>query len=356
MKSRIFIFLLLLFPMMMTAQEEPKKITVSEDEPFEENVVVKSKNNVEKGFLVKMEFNENDNQLRVFLYSTRKKDSRKYYPQWIKTDGIQPVLEKSYKTRGYIMQTYDVTGQRSQVSVTFRNLKYRRFFCKKRTISYDVTIKRSPCHGKHDEIVAANRQADAVKTAYETFITQMPDTVVASQEVVDAFNQLKSIMAAQFPANQNKSECDSIQDAYDRYNSYVKDIAARNVRLAPPSAEPEAAASVSAKTVAASSAKASAGGKDAGAKDSNRGGGTDPKFLLNSSRTVESLTIQWINSKNARERKDIYRQCQDAIDDVEELIKLRGLTDAKQKKAAETFKGAEKFFYSITSNSSVKLK
>ena len=266
-----------------------KPVTVSAEDSFTDNIAL-LEDSRDMDMMVKFVFNEETNQLTVSLISYRSlfvfrddtrykmavkcrklrpdrfpyiveaepgvkfkltKDFRRSLPKprkkyifkrWVEYDGLQPVPMEYKMVNDFIEQTFDIMGKRDDVTVTLRDLMvmeayrknqskppvYSLFFRKDLNTKYQIHIQRNPCFGQDEEIAAATNACEGIAKAYQTFKTIYGSGQVANAEKLDAFKELKAALQKQYQKMNDVSPCQTIQDARDKYNTYVDSIAAVN--------------------------------------------------------------------------------------------------------------------------------
>lgn len=243
------------------------------------------------------------------------------FSHWLDQQGLVPLHRDYEMATDSIVQVFNIENKNENVAVMLNTIvvmepadtKYRRKYeavtCKDLNLCYKIDIHRNPCKDTAKEADEANSACEGVKKAYDMFIEQygaMGKT--KSEEMVETFNRVKSILQSQFPKHTSKSQCPDIQSIWDKYNAYVDMIAAYNVNLM---AEMQQ---------------------------------MDPKTLANTAYQIDSNVSRWLISNDKRERIDIENYCRQIIASTYEAIKGCAATDEEQQQALILFKKAEKYF------------
>ena len=360
-----------------------KSVTVSAEDSFTDNIAL-LEDSRDMDLMVKFVFNEADNQLTASLISYRSlfvfredtrykmavkcrklrpdrfpyiveaepgmkfkltKDFRRSLPKpkkqyvfkrWVEYDGLQPVPMEYKMVNDFIEQTFDIMGKRDDVTVTLRDLMvmeaysknqkkppvYSLFFHKDMNTKYQIHIQRNPCFGQDEEIAAATNASEGIAKAYQTFKTIYVSGQVPNNEKLDAFKELKTALLKQYQKNTEVSPCQSIQDARDRYNSYVDSIAAVTC------------------VIPRSSEGAGSGGK-AGLTG---GGNVDAKTILANARQIDNAVSRWLASTDPVERRDLIERCKALIEGTKTMIGGGNGSTEELRRAITVFRSAERYF------------
>ena len=271
-----------------------------------------------------------------FRRSLPKPKKQYVFKRWVEYDGLQPVPMEYKMVNDFIEQTFDIMGKRDDVTVTLRDLMvmeaysknqkkppvYSLFFHKDMNTKYQIHIQRNPCFGQDEEIAAATNASEGIAKAYQTFKTIYVSGQVPNNEKLDAFKELKTALLKQYQKNTEVSPCQSIQDARDRYNSYVDSIAAVTC------------------VIPRSSEGAGSGGK-AGLTG---GGNVDAKTILANARQIDNAVSRWLASTDPVERRDLIERCKALIEGTKTMIGGGNGSTEELRRAITVFRSAERYF------------
>ncbi len=248
---------------------------------------------------------------------------KQLFHRWIQVDGLQPVPCEYNMVNDAIEQTFDIQQKRSVVQVTLRDVflmdpdkkegKYSIVYWKDLNLRYDVAIVRDPCFGKEQEISTTKLSYEGIKAAYDSLKVRYGSGIVQTRESLAIFTEIKAGLTGQYPKKNSDSDCECIYQTVDAYNMYVDSIARMEVKI------PEA--------VKASIVR-----------------GVNPQSLLSKAQKLDINVSRWLASGNAKEKKDIERECVKIVNAGNKEIEDKGLYTAEQKNAASTFKRAEAYF------------
>ena len=256
---------------------------------------------------------------------------KKYvFRRWVEYDGLQRVPTDYKMVNDYIEQTFDITGKRSVVSVTLRDVylldnpggkpdSYQLLRGRDLNTKYQIRILRNPCLGLDKEIVTARKAYGEVKAAYEGFKEKYAGGTVSSGELLKVFNETKSVLLTQFPRRENLSPCPDIQDATDRYNQYVDSIARYTCTV---------------RVLDVTGSGAAEGG----------GRGLDTKMIYAQARQLDKSVARYLVSTDPLERTDLVNQCKEIVGDMSAMIARQAPRTAEEKNAVRVYRQAEQYF------------
>lgn len=359
-----------------------KPVTVSAEDSFTDNIAL-LEDSRDMDLMVKFVFNEETNQLTVSLISYRSlfvfrddtrykmavkcrklrpdrfpyiveaepgvkfkltKDFRRSLPKpkkkyifkrWVEYDGLQPVPMEYKMVNDFIEQTFDIMGKREDVSVTLRDLMvmeaysknqnkppvYSLFFRKDLNTRYQIHIQRNPCFGQDEDIAAATNACEGIAKAYQTFKSVYASGQVPNNEKLDAFKELKAALLKQYQKISDVSPCQTIQDARDRYNTYVDSIAAVNCVI-----------------------RNSGEGGGGGAAVRQGNANLDARPLLANARQINSAVSRWLASNDPIERRDLIDRCKALIEGTNAMIGGGSGATEELQRAIAVFRAAERYF------------
>lgn len=251
------------------------------------------------------------------------------FKKWIGYDGLQPQEKELKMLNDYIEQTFDIQNKRSNVTVTLRDIMlmeatkqkklntcYTIDFGKDLNTEYQITIQRNPCFGLNQEKEAAQKAKEAVKKSFNSLKQKYGDGIVSSAEAKKTFEELKSMLTAQFQHNNDSSACPVIQDYIDQYNLLADSLAAMTVNIEMVKAQEKILGS--------------------------KGNEANEKIVLSNARQIDSKVAHWLNSRDASERADIISECQSIIKDTKLIINTLSQTESNE--AIRLFRHAEQYF------------
>lgn len=364
------ICILLLAAMTSVQAQTTKSVTLSDQSPFSDNLVVSSKSG-DVNTTVSLVFDENANTVALKLQSERKlfvfwQDipyRKAFHHKQLRTDRLSYNMTGNTADQFYRIPYFYKALPKPHRSYTFhawsqaQGLKARRaprtiindslvrvfaipdgtesFSIRLRDIlfidevkqqgashhyaitygadlnsEYRITVRRNPCFALDAQITAARNARDAVMHSYEAFKTIYNNGVVNSEEGEQLFHELQDALQIQFPVNQDSSACPAIQEAYAQYNQYIDSIKALSVTLQLPVEERS----------------------------------LNIKIILANARTVDSNVSRWLTSKDRYERADLVEQCRTIIADTKHMIEVNGARTKEEKDAVAVFKNAEQYF------------
>ncbi len=357
-----------------------KSICVSKDQPYTDHMALKSDAR-DMDLMVKVVFNEDDNQLTVSLISYRtlfvfwdnilyksaikrrwikperltyvasnetndcfrltkacrnslsKPFKKHVFKRWIEYDGLQPKPQELKMANDFIEQTFDIPDRRSNVTFRLRDLMlmeltkrkdnrslYHITFVKDLDTEYLVTIERDPCFGLDEEISAAEKSLESIRKTYDTFKKKYNKRVIFNPAAAQTFRELKQTLTTQFPKDTTVSACPVIQDLHNQYNAIVDSLSRINIIF------------------------------DSGNGD-GVGQGVSPgiqnlnvKNVMNCARQIDSNISRWLVSRDESERSDLRRQCISIIKDASEIINHSRVTTEEERRAVRFFRQAVQYF------------
>lgn len=353
-----------------------RTITVSAKEPYTDHISMEQDAS-DKDLMVKFVFDEATNQLTVNLISYRNlfvfRDNVRYKPtikgrtirpdmlpyvvtfdpkekyllsklfkstvpqprkkfvfsRWIEYDHLQPAPQEYQMVNDFITQTFDIQKKSTQVSVTLRDVmlmddisktpdkkRYEISYGRDLYLQYQITIQRDPCFGLDEDIAAAKSALQAVNKAYTSFKAKFGSGKVPSKASQTVFQEMKALLAEQYPIKHVESPCPDVQQTWDSYNHVVDSIAAMQC-------------------VVSGEGGAGAGGE-----------GISAKLLLSKARQLDAAVSRWLISNDPIERRDIIRQCESTIQSVNASVKEQGVRTAEQQHALSVFREAVQYYHS----------
>jgi hypothetical protein len=263
---------------------------------------------------------------KLFKSTVPKPRSKYVFRRWIDYEGLQPTPQEYAMVNDYITQTFDIMNKRSSVVVRLRDVLlmddiskkpnkkvYEIRFGRDLFTEYHVDIQRNPCFGLDEEIASAEAALDGVRKSYGSLHGKFPNGTANSQESLKVFNDLKSLLVAQYPHKDAQSPCGDLQKLFDDYNAYADSIAGMKVVVA---------------------GEGGAGG----------GGGVGAKTLLSKARQIDASVARYLLSEDPIERRDIILQCENLIKEMNAAVKSQGVYGAEQRQALQVFREAEQYF------------
>jgi hypothetical protein len=142
---------------------------------------------------------------------------------------------------------------------------------------------------------------------------------VGSEDALKQFQDIKSVLTAQFTKDTIDSPCPDIQKVRDQYNLVVDSINSLNVKIETIS---EAADGIM------------------GAK----GRALNTKIILSNARQIDQNVARWLRSRDEVEREDIKSQSLGIIKDTKLLINASSVQTAEERNAINIFRQAERYF------------
>ena len=248
------------------------------------------------------------------------------FQRWIEYEGLQPQPTEYKMVNDYIEQTFDIPDKRSIVSVTLRDLflldavknkadSYVLSQGKDLNQKYQITIVRNPCLGMDDEIEAAGKLTEAVKKAYQSFLTNYPKGEVSSEDALKTFRDTRAALLSLYPVKENVSTCPDLSNLVKEYNQYVDSISRFSLKLR----TPEEAAWDDGKPL-------------------------DVKMLYTQTRQLDKSVARWLVSTDELEKSDLIDECQDIIKDMTAMIRSHKVVTKEEQKAVQAFRQAEAYF------------
>ena len=237
------------------------------------------------------------------------------FNRWLEYKGLQPQPAEYKMVNDYIEQVFDVVPG-SDVSVTLRDiflLEGEEILCgRDLKTRYDITIGHNPCFGKDEEIAQANTTLENLFQNYNSLKTTSGGGLAASQEEADLFLQLKEAVSSQFVHREVRSSCAAVQNIWDVYNDFVDSLAVLKCEYVP--VRP----------------------------------GTDAQIILSGARAIDENVSRWLRSSDPVERRDLVAANEEAIKDIEDLVKINGLINQEQQSAYSIFKEAVRYSREVT--------
>lgn len=227
----------------------------------------------------------------------------------------------------YITQTFDIQKKRTSVVVRLRDVLlmndiskhldkriYELSFVRDLATEYRVDIQRNPCFGLEEEVASAKAALEGISKSYTKLNKKYGKGIVADEENLSVFKDLKETLTKQFPRKDIQSPCSDLQDTWDAYNAYTDSIAAMKCKVG---------ASIGDKTI---------------------GDGINANLLLSKARQIDSSVARWLLSTDPIERRDIILRIEDLIKTTNATISSEGIKTPEQKQALSVFREAERYF------------
>lgn len=234
---------------------------------------------------------------------------------------LQPVPANFKMVNEFIKQDFAINGQAEFVTVTLRDImmldpastnkevtnKYLIRWGKDINTVYHINIQRDPCFGKDQEIAASANALKSVKTGYENFKKNFPNTVFDDKDTFENFKQMKMLLATQFQAIKDSSKCTQISTNYNEYNLYVDSITnyrgvLRQIKVVTP--------------------KQTHGGS--GLTVDSDGKADKATFILTQARRIDYTVSQWLYTKDPAERVGLKNDCENIISIVKRSLAAGG--------------------------------
>lgn len=249
------------------------------------------------------------------------------FRKWIEYRGLQPVAMKYKMVNDYIEQTFDVTNYGKNVMVKLGDVylmdktptkKHPDDFTfvagKNINIEYRITIVRNPCFGLEAEIEVTQNTLSAVKEAYSNYKNIYASGQTDDERIYNSFHDMKGVLLKQFPPKKSESTCPAIKELWDEYDCYVDSIASMKFIL----------------------------------NKIEEGEGKPVNFdisLVSSmARQLDRNVSRWLLSKDAVERQDLEKECEDIIIEINGIIGKSSGSTPEQKKAVAIFRQAEAYY------------
>lgn len=382
MSKRIIGVLWLCLLMQGTWAQTMKTITVSQQTPYIDHLSL-ANDSRDKDLMVKFTFDEGANTLTVSLISyrsifvfwdqvrykpavwngkvrqkhlpyvvednpdTKFKLSRQFkhsipiprqghiFNRWITVEGLQPVPAPYKMVNAIVEQKFDIVGKREMVKVTLHDIllmdkketrvgrpeRYIINFSTDLNMHYQVLISRDPCFGMEEDIAASENACASAENAAQTIKDRFGSGVVNTQELLSVFEQMKELFLQQFPAHEGESTCPTVNESWEKYNSYVSEIASLQCKVG--------------------------GVNNEGVVVGN---GVNERLLLVKAREIDNMVSKWLLSNDAVERRDIVNICNETIGEIEALVKEQGIRTEQQRDALSIFRQAVQYYQKKTSD------
>ena len=269
-----------------------------------------------------------------FRKSIAKPRKKHVFKQWLTYEGLIPVPTEFSMVNDFIEQKLDIKNRQSNVTVTLhdvflmdRDVKHQNTYWlvngKDFNLKYEITIQRNPCFGLDADIQTATQSLSDLKKGYASFRSKFGSRKVASEEALTMFHKLQNTLLQQFPRRTADSPCPALQDTWTHYNLLLDSIAQMSCSVESAGVVESADGTATAET-----------------------GGFDAASIFSRARQIDEQVSRWLLSSDVTERRDIARQCEQNIKDVNAMIKLRGAHTEEQRRAVRMFKAAERYFRS----------
>lgn len=347
--------------------KQSEVITVSGETPYTDTITTKNGKDV----LLKIQFNEHNNTLKVNLSSEKnlfgfknnslyknvirnKKISLQRLPYKVISEGEMTYrLSKNVRnnipgsndkhtfkawvsstglhaqTADYIMvtdtlsQVFDIKAD-TTITITLGDImmmersvskknRYDLFFYTDLDKVYEVRLSRNPCLGKKDDLASALAMLDDITNDYTTLAEKYPSVENLNAETLQALEEVRLKLASKYTKVESTNECPQIQSTLDEYNSYVDSIA----KLADVKAE-----------FAHKRPRLS----------------VPADQLLAVARMVDNNVASWLVSQDVVEKSDLVKRNRKLIDDINKKLSKNMRMDKEQSTALSVFKKAEKYF------------
>ena len=271
------------------------------------------------------------------------KSRRNYtFHTWMQcSQELQPVPANFKMVNEYIKQDFAINGQAEFVTVTLRDImmldpastkknvtnKYLIRWGKDINTVYHINIQRDPCFGKDQEIAASANALKSIKTGYENFKKNFPNTVFDDKDTFENFKQMKMLLATQFQAVKDSSKCTQICTNYNEYNLYVDSInnyrgVLRQLKVNIPERKPQGGSGL--------------------AVDSD-GKADKATFIQTQARRIDYAVSQWLYTKDPAERAGLKNDCENIISIVKRSLAAGGGGD-RLKRAVAIFNQAVGYY------------
>ena len=211
---------------------------------------------------------------------------KQLFHRWVQYDGLQPVPCEYNMVNDVIEQTFDIQQKRSVVQVTLRDI---------------FLMDPGKQEGKYSIVYWKD-----LNLHYDVAIIR--DACFGKEQEISAAKLSYDGIRAS-----TDSDCDCIYTTVDAYNMYVDSIARMEVKM------PAAAKAVVVR-------------------------GISPQSLLSKAQKLDINVSRWLASGNAKEKRDIERECVRLINAGNSEIDSKGVYTAEQKDAKAAFKRAEAYF------------
>lgn len=262
-----------------------------------------------------------------------KPEKKHLFHKWYTVDGLQ-AAERPYQfVNEFIEETFDIKPQRDKVSFTLRDIcvmdrmpdKKQRKRYELQTIldvdrRYDITLQRDPCLEAATELEIASNSLANIRGAMAVFLKAYGNGEVADTESQNAFKEVQSSILGQFPPITVESPCGHVQERYDQYNACRDSISTMNVLIKSAGNE----------------------GVSAGAVGEEKG--ISAATLYAKARHIDKIVNQWKNSADPVERRDLVKLYKDIVAGVDQLIRRKGISSPQQKQAAAVYDKAKSYF------------
>lgn len=271
-----------------------------------------------------------NDQFRIsspFKRTIPKPRKKHVFYRWIEYEGLQPAPQDYMMVNDYITQTFDIQKKRTSVVVRLRDVLlmndiskhldkriYELSFVRDLATEYRVDIQRNPCFGLEEEVASAKAALEGISKSYTKLNKKYGKGIVADEENLSVFKDLKETLTKQFPRKDIQSPCSDLQDTWDAYNAYTDSIAAMKCKVG---------ASIGDKTI---------------------GDGINANLLLSKARQIDSSVARWLLSTDPIERRDIILRIEDLIKTTNATISSEGIKTPEQKQALSVFREAERYF------------
>lgn len=298
---------------------------------FQDNVRYKKSRRFRKLIPEKLPYVVQSEELAIYKYakSLRKsiKPKRKHvFKRWIETEGLQPQPVEYKMVNEYIEQKFDILSKKSRVVVKLRDVLvmnerlkskkkiYDLFFQTDLNRDYEITVKRNPCFGKEEFLGAAQQRRENVEKSYQSIQQKFgPSAGPVVKTKVPLFNEMKSLLLAQFPFVDEKSDCLDIQTEIDHYNAYVDSIAQMEYSYEKERMKPVAL-------------------------------DLEADYILQMARKIDNIVNKWQLSSDQMEKDDLSMECSSIIEMVSSHIEKAASMDKKQAAAVRVFQKAKAYY------------
>lgn len=258
-----------------------------------------------------------------FRKSIHGKKRSHVFRRWMECEGIEPQQREYGMVNDQILQTFSISGpEDTVVTLCLREVcvlqprkkegKYRMTSCTDLERKYQINIHRDWCFGHDEEVEAERAKFDNMRMAYDSLCLKFPGGVAPSQESVDLFEAIRSVVLQQNPRTSEESRCATIAQLRKQYNAYLDSLASMRVALPVDVVE----------TIR----------------------GINVENMLRRTRTIDRSVSRWLVSRDVVERRDIEACCDSMIVEARREIRTHGIFGEEQRSACETFDRAVRYY------------
>lgn len=188
--------------------------------------------------------------------------------------------------------------------------------------TFKINLQRNPCYGMSTLKATVCNQINEVSRAYKNLLQACPDGVALSEEECAIFNEHRKFLETQYPVLDIDTECQDVLAACETYNAYVDSI-----RNAPCTYMPrnETAEELAGEVIRVPS-----------------------DVLVSIARKLNLMAVQMLTTKDPVERRDVYYQGEQLIDEMQDKIDASGVSGEDRDRAIQLFSEAVDFWHRIT--------